>query len=109
MRRQNQLRAFGVLVFWGVVTLSNVLIMPGRHTVSVIVETLQSEPLALVVRAPGNLDAKASVTRRRNTNDSRLTLHSLMERTTFSGRGVRPLSTRNDLIDSGVSPDSNPR
>src|SRR5262249_19269917 len=38
----------------------NVLWMPSRHTATVAVETVASSPLSLVVRAPGNLDAKTS-------------------------------------------------
>jgi RND family efflux transporter MFP subunit len=47
---------------WGVVTLLNMVILPARYSAHVTAEIVQSAPLALIVRAPGNLDARASVT-----------------------------------------------
>jgi len=47
---------------WGGVVLVNSVVLPMRYSPRVAVETVEAAPLALVVRAAGNLDAKASVT-----------------------------------------------
>src|SRR5439155_18974651 len=44
------------------VTIFNIVLLPTRHTGRVTAETVTAAPLALVVRAPGNVGAKASVT-----------------------------------------------
>lgn len=62
MKRLNLPRwtLLGGLWFLGIVL--NGLVMPARWTPRVQVETVVEAPLALVVRAPGHLDAKSSVT-----------------------------------------------
>src|SRR5258706_612750 len=61
MRAEDRSKIVWIGGTWAAITLLNVLIMPSRHTVRVTAETVESAPLSLVVRAPGNVDAKASV------------------------------------------------
>src|SRR5690348_467709 len=62
MRPLDWPKLFVVAALWAAVTLSNILVMPGRYAVRIKSEVVKEAPLLQVVRAPGNLDAKASVT-----------------------------------------------
>jgi RND family efflux transporter MFP subunit len=62
MRARDWPAAFIVGICWAFVTLLNLVILPARHAIHVTSEVVGEAPLALVVRAPGNLDAKASAT-----------------------------------------------
>ncbi len=62
MNAREKQKAAVIAGFWLVVTILNMAILPIRHAPRVNVERVKAMPMELIVRAPGNLEAKASVT-----------------------------------------------
>lgn len=56
------MRARGLVVLWGAWVAVSAVLISNRHAPRVQVERLAAKPLALVVRAPGNLEPARSVT-----------------------------------------------
>lgn len=61
MRLTMQQKLRIVVVVWGVLTLANMALAPMRFAPRVTIEKIKKEPMALVVRAAGTLEAKASL------------------------------------------------